>query len=99
MLEAVDDPENLILIEKYLGHPSLGIPNDYKFFCFHGSAQVVYECDRNAGTLTWFDRSWNAIEDPMHTARRSGLTGIAPRILPQFVPPKYPDRSAIIEVD
>jgi TupA-like ATPgrasp len=85
MLVAVDDPDNLVLVEEYLGHPVLGLPNDYKFFCFHGSAQVVYECDRNVGTLTWFDREWNAIDDPMHTARPSGLKGFAPAILPQLL--------------
>jgi len=85
MLSEVDDPDNLILVEEYLGDSSLGLPKDYKFFCFHGSAQVVYECDRNAGTLTWFDRAWNATDDPMHTARVSGRKDFAPTILPRLL--------------
>lgn len=50
--------ERKILAEVYLGDS----PNDYKFYCFNGHADVVLVCiERETGTpkFYFFDRNWN----------------------------------------
>ncbi|PRC94352.1 ATP-grasp fold amidoligase family protein [Solimicrobium silvestre] len=74
MRGVVADPNAGIIVEEFIGSAEEGLPHDYKFFCFHGVAKVLYVCDRHRNTLTWYDRDWNLIRDPMHTMRNFGPT-------------------------
>jgi len=85
MLRYVDDDMNLILIEEYLGSHIDQLPHDYKFFCFHGRVQVLYEYDRKLDTHCWYDKKWNPISDPMHTVRPQGIILPQPLNLPLLI--------------
>jgi hypothetical protein len=85
MLVVVDDPLNLIIVEEFIGNPSAGLPHDYKFFCFHGRVQIAYEGNRADQTLSWYDRTWTPVRDPMHTHRPRGAPHPPPRNLAQLI--------------
>lgn len=85
MLTSGRDPDNVILVEEFVGGAERGLPKDYKFFCFHGRAQLGYVCDRNRGTLTWYDRTWARIPDAMHFVRPAGGTEPPPPYLAELL--------------
>ena len=50
-----------ILCEAYIGTDTMPVPIDYKFYCFHGTAQYVMVCcGRSLGKpqFFFFDRKW-----------------------------------------
>ena len=53
-----------IIVEKYLGSPDGRLPEDYKFYCFHGRAYCVMLCQgREAGwpRFYFFDRDFRLL--------------------------------------
>ena len=86
MLKDIDDDLNLILVEELLEERAGKLPHDYKFFCFYGKVQVLYEYDRTVNTHSWYDKYWGPIANPMHIARPRG------QILP-----KPPNLQSLIE--
>lgn len=56
-------PKKLI-VERYLKPQSGALPEDYKFYCFHGKAHCVMLCEgreRGWPKFYFFDRDWNLL--------------------------------------
>ncbi len=54
-----------IICEKYLETDQGVLPNDYKFFCFHGEPKLIETCtDRaNKVQLNFMDLNWNKVDN------------------------------------
>ncbi|MDY3052154.1 MAG: ATP-grasp fold amidoligase family protein [Ndongobacter sp.] len=59
------DVRPYILIEEYLGAEDGSLPEDYKFYCFHGESKYVMLCDEReigkSARFFYYDREWNKL--------------------------------------
>jgi TupA-like ATPgrasp len=95
MIAKTNDPMIGIIIEELIcGRPQLP-PDDFKFYCFHGRAELLYlvrwewadppETGKVVKTVTWYDRMWKKIDDPMYVGLRPGTPIAAPQFLPELI--------------
>lgn len=78
MFTSVGDPLNLVFVESFVGRSKDELPDDYKFYCFHGRVQIGYVCIRRYDTLNWFDRHGRWIRKVMHSARGQSSEAMIP---------------------
>jgi hypothetical protein len=53
--------------EEFLEHPEKDTIPDYKIYCFHGKPEailVMYDRGKEKITAEFFDKDWNALENP-----------------------------------
>jgi len=62
-----------VLIERMVETPSGDLPEDYKFFVYHGRVHFIqFDCDRPRGLkLNFYDRAWNLLPAKLRYPRTS----------------------------
>jgi len=61
-----------VLIERMVETPDGTLPEDYKFFVYHGRAHFIqYDCDRPRLKLNFYDRDWNLLPGKLRYPRTS----------------------------
>ena len=62
-----------VLIERMVESPNAGLPDDYKFFVYHGRAHFIqFVCNRPRGLrLNFYDREWNLLPAKLRYPRTS----------------------------
>jgi hypothetical protein len=85
-----------VLVERLIETPHGDLPEDYKFFVYHGRAQFIqFDCDRPRGLkLNFYDREWNLLPAKLRYPRTAEtvpeppnlaqMIGIAEKIGAQF---------------